>query len=93
MSKTNLYKLQKVQNAAARLVVRKGKRNSMTNVLRELHWLKVEARIIFKIILLVYKYITGQCPKNINLPYKLHNCRKQDFLLLETCGAKTKHGK
>ena len=57
MGKGNMFKLQKVQNAAARLVVRKGKRCSITNVLRELHWLKVEARVMFKILLLVYKYI------------------------------------
>ena len=93
MGKGNMFKLQKVQNAAARLVVRKGKRCSITNVLRELHWLKVEARVMFKILLLVYKYVTGQCPRNFHLKYKSHNCRDGDFLLLETCHAKTKHGK
>ena len=37
ISKSNLFKLQKVQNAAARLVVRKGKRHSVTGLLKDLH--------------------------------------------------------
>jgi hypothetical protein len=37
MSKSNIFKMQKVQNSAARLVVRKGKRCSITGVLRDLH--------------------------------------------------------
>ena len=42
MSKGNLYKLQKVQNAAARLIVRKNRRHSITDILKELHWLIIE---------------------------------------------------
>ena len=54
MGKSNLYKLQKVQNAAARLIVRKRRRDSVRETLKELHWLTVESRIIFKILLLVH---------------------------------------
>ena len=57
VSKSNMYKLQKVQNAAARLVVGGRKRDSITMALRNLHWLKVESRVVFKILLLVYKII------------------------------------
>ena len=42
-SKSNLFKLQKVQNAAARLVVRGRKRDSMAEVLKKLHWLRIES--------------------------------------------------
>ena len=42
MSKENLYKLQKVQNAAARLVYMKKKTDSASNLLNKLHWLPVE---------------------------------------------------
>jgi hypothetical protein len=93
MSKSNLFKLQKVQNASARLVVRKSKRQSVTGVMKEMHWLRVESRIIFKILLLVYKCVTGQCSKNLNITYKKHNCRPQDYLQLETKRVKTNYGK
>ena len=54
ISKGNLDKLQKLQNAAARLVVGGKKRESVSGALRKLHWLRVEARITFKILLLVF---------------------------------------
>ena len=92
-SKKNIFKLQKVQNAAARLVVRGKKRQSISATIDKLHWLRVESRIIFKILLITYKSITGQCSKNLQLSYKHHNCRPDDYLLLETKGARTKYGK
>ena len=48
---------------------------------------------MFKIILLVYKSVTGQCSANLEITYKSHNCRPQDELLLEAVHAKTKYGK
>ena len=92
-SKSNLYKLQKVQNSAARLVVRGRKRDSISQVLKELHWLRIESRIIFKILLITYKRITGQCSENLQIKYKGHNCRPQDYLMLETTNANTKYGR
>ena len=93
ISKSKLFKLQKVQNAAARLVVRGKKRSSISSTLKKLHWLRVESRIIFKILLLMFKCIHGQCAKIIDIKYKSHNCRPQDYLLLETKQVKTKYGK
>ena len=95
ISKSNIFKLQKVQNAAARLIVRGRKRGSMTEVLRQLHWLRVESRIMFKIILMVFKCIYGQCSSNLVdlIQYKPHQCRPQDHLLLVTRRVKTKYGK
>ena len=51
ISKENMYKLQKVQNSAARLVLGRRRRDSAWSALPELHWLNVEARIIFKVLL------------------------------------------
>ena len=92
MPRENLYKLQKVQNAAARLVTRKGKRESISSTLTGLHWLNVDSRIIFKMILIVYKVVKGLCSENLKVSYKFHNCRPNDFLLLETRSVKTKYG-
>ena len=85
--------MQKVQNAAARLVVGGRRRDSMTAALRKLHWLKVEARVTFKILLLVFKVVKGQCSRNLELNYKMFNGRPDDYLLLETPNFKTSYGK
>ena len=93
ISRSNLYKLQKAQNAAARLVVGGRKRYSVTIALRSLHWLKVDARVVFKILLLVFKILKGQCSGNLELTYKVFNGRPDDYLLLETPSFKTQYGK
>ena len=61
-SKATINKLQKVQNAAARLVSMRGKRQSVSDVLNNLHWLRVEARIIFKLLLMVFKCVRNLAP-------------------------------
>ena len=46
VAKDVIYKLQKVQNAAARLVVKRRKCQSVRDVFHKLHWLRVGERII-----------------------------------------------
>ena len=48
-------RLQSVQNAAARLVTGTRRRDHITPVLRQLHWLPVRQRVDFKLALLVHK--------------------------------------
>ena len=91
--KENLYKLQKLQNAAGKLILGKRKCDSASETLQTLHWLNVDARIIFKILLLVYKVLRGKCSKNIALDYKGFNGRDEDYLLLDTPNFKTAYGK
>ena len=93
LCKKNLFKLQKLQNAAARLVLDRRRRESARVALRELHWLNVESRIIFKTILLVFKVVKGICSDNLKLKFKSFNGRSNDFLMLETPNFKTKYGK
>ena len=91
ISKNNIYKLQKVQNAAARLVLGRRRRDSASLALQELHWLKIEARITFKMLLLMFKVVKGQF--NMNIKYKSFNGRPDEYLMLETPNFHTKHGK
>ena len=91
-SQSNLCKVQKLQNAAARLVVQCNRRTSISRVLLDLHWLRVESRIIFKILLLVYKCVNGQCSENLEIKYKTHSCGPEEYLMLEVKYAKTKYG-
>ena len=60
-----IYKLQKVQNAAARLVAKCSKRESVREVLGQLHWLRVEERIIFKLLLLTFKCFHKIAPESL----------------------------
>ena len=60
--KSSLKSFQLVQNAAARLLTRTKRREHITPVLKSLHWLPVESRIKFKILLLTYKAVNGLAP-------------------------------
>ena len=90
VGKAHIYKLQKVQNAAARLVAQIKKKSPISAVLRDL---RVEERIMFKIVLLVHKVVMGKCSENLQITYKTHNLRPKDVLLLETKKVNTKYGK
>ena len=61
-----INELQTLQNAAARIVTFRKKTDHITPVLRKLHWLPVQYRIIFKILLLVYKGPNGLAPAYIS---------------------------
>ena len=67
LSKEQIAKLQRVQNAAASLVMGTTKFSSITPVLQELHWLPVQAHIHFKIVLLAFKAIRGLAPAYISI--------------------------
>ena len=57
-----IQKLQGLQNSAARLVTRTKKSERITPVLINLHWLPVQQRIIFKLLLNTYKALKGMAP-------------------------------
>ena len=58
-----LKKLQMVQNAAAKLVVKARKFDHVTPILKELHWLPISYRTQCKILLLTYKCLKGEGPE------------------------------
>ena len=62
LPKAQIAKLQRVQNAAARLILGIGKFSHITPALYELHWLPVSLRIDYKILLLTFKCIYGLAP-------------------------------
>ena len=57
-----IERLQRIQNQAARMLTRSPRRNHITPVLRELHWLRISDRIIFKILILTHKAFHGVAP-------------------------------
>ena len=66
LPQSQIDRLQRIQNSAARIVTLSRKACHITPVLRELHWLPVKFRIIYKMLLFVYKSIHGLAPAYID---------------------------
>ena len=71
LSQYNIKKLQRLQNMCARIIYRSHKYDHITPFLKELHWLKIEERIEYKVAVLVYKCVT-----------KLHQLTYKNLLYL-----------
>ena len=63
VNNSQLDRLQRLQNIAARMITYTKKREHITPVLAQLHWLPIEQRILYKICLFVYKTIKYDSPK------------------------------
>ena len=92
-----LAKLQRVQNAAARLLCGICKYDHISATLKSLHWLPVKQRIEFKISVLVYKCLNGVAPQYLCKLLQFY-CNDRvlrstdDKTLLETPQVRTKFG-
>ena len=58
-----LNRYQRIQNMCARLTLRRGRRESITECLKELHWLPIKQRIQYKILTLTRKCLNKIGPK------------------------------
>ena len=63
--KQEIMKLQRIQNAAARIVSKAKKYDHITPTLHALHWLPISQRIQYKILLLTYKALNNLAPQYI----------------------------
>jgi len=77
--------LQRVQNAAARLVLGLSQSDHMCPALKELHWLPVVYRIKFKLALVMFTIHTHQCPDY--LTNYVHICSNTDLAQNQLCSA------
>ena len=59
----HLKKLQRIQNIAARIITFTPRRDHITPILKQLHWLPIKRRIEFKILLHVFRCINGTAPR------------------------------
>ena len=89
-------RLERVQHAAARLITKSHKHDHVTPLLRELHWLPIEHRIKFKILLLAYKSLNGKGPVYLKDLFKFRDSPRQlrsvDSLTLEYPRTRTSYG-
>jgi len=65
-SSANIDKLQRLQNMLARVVTNTRRRDHITLVLADLHWLPVRYRIEYKIALITFKALTTQQPQYLS---------------------------
>ena len=70
-----IARIQRVQNAAAKLIFRKKKFDHVTPLLRDLHWLPVQQRIFFKVVLLIFKALNDAAPSYLTDLLKLYSPR------------------
>ena len=61
-----INRLQRIQNSAARLVLKKKKSDHITPLLIKLHWLPVKFRILFKIAVLAFRFFDGTLPSYLS---------------------------
>jgi hypothetical protein len=61
-----LDRLQRIQNHAARIILRKRKRDHATPLLCKLHWLPIRARISYKLSTLCYRCREGTAPSYLS---------------------------
>ena len=67
-----IKRLQRVQNAAVRVIAKAGRRDHISPILFKLHWLPVEFRIKYKILLITYRALHCLAPNYITellVPY------------------------
>ena len=69
---TQLIRVQRLQNWAARLVFQVSRDHPSRPLLNSLHWLPFKQRIIFKLLLFVYKILNNQAPQYLDTCLNLY---------------------
>ena len=88
LKNSQIDKLQKLQNFAAKVILGKSLYDHVTPCLIELHWLPIRFRIDYKIGLLVFKCLNGLAPPYLSELIEIYvpsrNLRSANLFLLKT---------
>ena len=71
-----IRKLQILQNNAARLITRQRKSTHITPILKELHWLPVNKRIVYKISVTCFNCLHNRAPHYLQTLLKIYTPRR-----------------
>ena len=66
LPKSQITRLQQIQNSLARAVVKAPKSSRITSILRSLHWLKITEHIEYKLLSLTFKVLTTTKPSYLH---------------------------
>ena len=80
VSKSNIAKLQRVQNALCRIIFRLDKMSHITPFLKKLHWLPIQHCILFKYNLLVFNAINLSQPPYLSALIRLSSLTRGNRL-------------
>ena len=72
LPKNQISRLQRIQNMAASLVTIRKRSDSISPILKSLHWLPVSKRIVYKILLITYKTLHYLSPRYLHHILKCH---------------------
>ena len=73
----DIARLQRLQNKAARIIFQLPRRHSASILLDTLHWLPVNKRIIFKVLLYVFKTVHNLAPNYLTDSITIHKPLRQ----------------
>ena len=79
VSVAHLKWLQSLQNWAARIIFQVNRRHDPIPLITSLHWLPICQRILFKILLLVYKVFINQSPAYITNCLQFHQSSQHNL--------------
>ena len=86
-------KLQRIENIAAWLITGTKRKEHITPALKDLHWVPVRSCIVFKILLLTYKALSGHSPTYLTFLFNAYkpprSLRSSSKLLLQVPDVKT----
>ena len=90
----SLSRLQRILNTAARILCKIPKFDHITKTLLDLHWLPIQQRILFKILILTYQAYHKTAPQylcDLIMPYSnARNLRSDNMLLIAPCHPRVK---
>ena len=93
MPDQSLNRLQRIVNTAARILCRIPKFGHISVTLMDLHWLPVQQRVLFKVLILTYQAYHKTAPSylcDLITPYSnSSSLRSNNQLLLASCQPRT----
>ena len=72
----SFFKIQLVQNAAAQVITKTSRRDHISPILRDLHWLPIKKHTDYKMIVLAFNALNEQGPSYIVDFFKLYKPRR-----------------
>ena len=82
-----IKKMQRVQNCAARLVLKINRfdKVDLDEVYKKLHWLRIKERIVYKVLLIVHKSVHGVAPDELSALFHVVHSDRTKKLVAKKC--------
>src|SRR5436190_17653076 len=75
LNETNIQRLQKLQNQGMRIILRKDRKEKVTNMLKVLKFMSIKDRIKYNVCILVYKMVNKLCPQYLSKEVEMVQAR------------------